>query len=239
MGQLKLDMIVRIPLLMKQRRCEAAESMSRHSSFVSHTLKPLQYGVIAHVRRVAALPWEEPSCITGQFLQLRQRFECLPGKWHDVRSSHFHTFFRNIPPTVLKIEFRLLGSDQFSRSHEGQGEEAYGEAGGVSPWIDLDSAQQLRQLFSFNTSVVGFKSFLQHVGWTDVYRRVALGITVGNCETAYLASCFESSLRNVPSTPILNRFDHSHKLWSGDLVHKLVPEKGAMLVERRRRVESV
>src|ERR1039458_6080792 len=77
--KLQFNMLVRVPLLMEDRRGQTTKAMSGHAALVVHAFQCFQDGVVAHGLPGAAVTEEKPFAAPGQVAQHLQHFQSLPG----------------------------------------------------------------------------------------------------------------------------------------------------------------
>jgi hypothetical protein len=68
-GELELYMFMGILLLMQNRRGYPSKIVPSHLAFVSHPLKPLEDGVVAHWFCRISIAWKQPVAMPRQSTQ--------------------------------------------------------------------------------------------------------------------------------------------------------------------------
>src|SRR5579863_569625 len=117
MRKLQLDHIRREALLVEQRACHAAESVSRlFVAGVAQAPKGGIDGVIGHWALARAKGWKEIASTPGERLKLAQDRDRLARERHDVRLPHFHPRSRDTPFRIRQVKLGPLRCAQLARS---------------------------------------------------------------------------------------------------------------------------
>src|ERR1700736_703999 len=149
--------------LVQDGGCESTKAVSSLPSFVSHAIQGKQNGVVAHRPVRIALAWEQQFAATCQRLEQFQNFNSLFAQRYDVWCVHLHTFSRNIPSPIFKIEFRPSRFDQLACANECQRHEFDCKPCHLRSSVDFNCTKQGGKLSGIYTSKIDFLGWLQNV----------------------------------------------------------------------------
>src|SRR5271170_2190926 len=141
-----------------------------------------------------------------------------------MRSAHLHTFRRDVPPRCLKVELSPPGANQLAGADEGVSHQLQPESGHLSSLINLYLAEQLWQLPSVDPSIVFPLSRSKNVAWFDFRGRISSAVSMSDGISEYLSGRFERPLGNVPSSTLIDQFDHRDYFRRFDLRDRSSPK---------------